>query len=463
MLDPADLSITEASQSIHGGHLSPTELLESCLARMDRVEGEVRAFASVNRERAMADATALTEELVDRGPRSPLHGIPMGIKDMIDVAGFPTRAGSHVLDGEPIPEDAPVAARLRAAGAVITGKTTTHEFACGITTPPTRNPWDLSRIPGGSSGGSGAAVAAGECIAALGTDSGGSIRVPASFCGVSGLRPRLGTTPPEGIIPLSWTHDTCGPMARTAEDLAMVWSILAPDFPVSTDLALSTLTIGIPDPLPALLEMDPEVEKATYTVADVLESEGAARQAVDLPPFKEWDVPRKVVVVSDMLAMHRQSGWYPQRADLYSEDTRAFIQRGEKITGADLVLARRELQGLGERFHSVFEQVDVLLLPSVILAAPTLEEALGKKEVASHWAESVFGGGRPLVPEVMRATGPVGWCGLAAASVPSGVTSDGLPVGVQFVARDETTALSAAARYQEVTDFHKARPLVHAA
>jgi Asp-tRNA(Asn)/Glu-tRNA(Gln) amidotransferase A subunit family amidase len=171
-------------------------------------------------------------------------------------------------------------------------------------------------------------------------------------------------------------------------------------------------------------------------------------------------VPRKVVVVSDMLAFHRQAGWYPKRSEMYADDTLAFIRKGEELTGADLVLARRQLHGLGEEFMRVFEQVDVLLLPTVIMPAPTINRALGNEAVASHWADSVFSGGRPLVPEVMRATGPVGWCGLASASVPCGFSTEGLPLGLQFVARDETTALSAAARFQEITEFHEARPPV---
>ena len=385
----------------------------------------------------------------------------MGIKDMIDVEGMPTRAGSHVLDDEPIPEDAPVVKRLREAGALIIGKTTTHEFAAGITTPPTRNPWDPSRIPGGSSGGSAAAVAAGECLAALGTDSGGSIRVPAAFCGVSGLRPRIASVPTEGIIPLSWTHDTCGPMARSAVDLALVWRVIAADAEVSTSLPISGMDIGILHPLQTILEVEPEVEEATYRAAQVLEAEGARPHDVQLAPFREWDVPRKMVVVSDMLALHQEAGWFPQRADRYSEDTAAFLRKGEAITGADLVLARRKLQGLGEQFLGLFDEVDVVLVPTAIRSAPTFEEAARRAAPAQPAAGLSFEDTRPLVPDVLRATGPIGWCGLVSVSVPSGFSSEGLPLGLQFVARDESTALSAAARYQALTDFHEARPPIH--
>jgi aspartyl-tRNA(Asn)/glutamyl-tRNA(Gln) amidotransferase subunit A len=448
MSELVELSLAEISGDIAGGRVSPAEVLEAVLARIDQVEPMVKAFASHDAERAQEDAAALTEELAG-GARSPLHGIPLGIKDVIDVEGLPTRAGSHVLDEEQIPSDAPVIKRLRDAGAVILGKTTTHEFACGVTTPPTRNPWDPHRIPGGSSGGSGAAVSASECIGALGTDSGGSIRVPAAFCGVCGLRPRKQTVPMDGIIPFSWTHDTCGPLGRSAEDLALVWRTMSEDATTTSDLPASGLRVGVPDPLQSILECRPEIERATHAAADVLESEGAKRYGISLPPFKEWGAARATVVVSDMLAAHQEAGWFPRRAAAYSEEARAFLESGLEITGADLTLARRKLQALGARFLAAFDVVEVVLVPTVIRTAPTIAEAREKAEPGKP---------PPLVPEIMRATGPVGWCGLVSVSVPSGFADDGQPVGIQFVARDESTALSAAARFQAVTDHHKARP-----
>jgi aspartyl-tRNA(Asn)/glutamyl-tRNA(Gln) amidotransferase subunit A len=377
---------------------------------------------------------------------------------MIDVDGLPTLAGSHALDDEPLPADAPVVKRLRDAGALILGKTTTHEFASGITTPPTRNPWDPSRIPGGSSGGSGAAVAAGECLAALGTDSGGSIRVPSAFCGVSGLRPRLETVPPEGIIPLSWTHDTCGPIARSALDLALVWQIMADEPADRTDLPISEMTVGIPDPLQSVLEVEPSVEAGTTAAAKVLESQGARLTSVELPPFKEWDAPRKAVVVSDMLALHRESGWFPQRVSRYGEATAAFIRRGERITGADLAAAHRTLRALRRRFVGALDTVDVLVIPTTVRSAPRLTEAERIAPLGKRPPDSTFADNRPLVADVLRATGPISWCGLVSVTVPCGFSSEGLPIGVQMVARDESTALSAAIQYQSVTDFHQARP-----
>jgi aspartyl-tRNA(Asn)/glutamyl-tRNA(Gln) amidotransferase subunit A len=448
MSDPADLSLREASDAIHKGNISPFELVEACLSRIAAVEPTIKAFAAIDAERASRAAATLTDELKRTGPRSRLHGIPIGVKDVIDVEGLPTRAGSHVLDDEPIPGDAPVIERLKDAGALIIGKTTTHEFACGVTTPPTRNPWDPSRIPGGSSGGSGAAVAAGECFAALGTDSGGSIRVPAAFCGVCGLRPRLGTIPMEGIVPFSWTYDTCGPIARAVLDLALAWRVMADDPTVTTTLPISQMRVGVLHPLQSILQVDSEVEEATLGAAKTMEAEGAQLHDVTLPPFTEWDVPRKMVVFTDMLAAHEEAGWYPQRSERYTDDATAFFRKGEEITGADLALARRKLQVLGEAFLNLFNDVDIVLVPTTIFTAPTIEEA-------NHRTQP---GQLPLSPDVLRATGPVGSCGLVSLSVPSGFSSNGMPLGLQFVARDESTALSAAARFQAATDFHKARP-----
>lgn len=458
MQNVADTSLEEAAAAIKAGRLSPVDALEACLSRLSEVEPTVRAFASIDTERARREAASLDRELREDGPRSVLHGIPVGVKDVIDVDGMPTRAGSHVLDDEPLPEDAPVIKRIREAGAIVLGKTTTHEFAAGISTPPTRNPWDPSRIPGGSSGGSGAAVALGECLAALGTDSGGSIRVPAAYCGVSGLRPRLDTVPPEGIIPLSWTHDTCGPMARSALDLAHVWSVMAEDPDLRTDLPVSETTIGVLHPIRSMLDVRPEVEEATTSAAAVLEGEGARLKNVELPPFQQWDGPRKTVVVSDMLAMHKEAGWYPDRKDRYGEGTLAFMEGAEKLTGTDLALAHRTLRALRRMFLSVFEQVDVVLIPTTLRAAPTWEEAERTPRPSEEPSDGAYVDTRPLPPQVLRATGPIGWCGLAAVTIPVGFSPEGMPLGLQIVAGDESRVLSVAARYQAVTDFHRARP-----
>jgi len=257
----------------------------------------------------------------------------------------------------------------------------------------------------------------------------------------------------EGIVPFSWTHDTCGPLGRSAVDLALLWRTMSNDPATSSELPVSRMKVGVLHPLQSVLEVIPDVETATYGVADTLVAQGAERRDVTLPPFKEWDAARAMVVVSDMLAAHREAGWFPERADRYSEEAAAFLRRGESVIGADLVLARRKLQALGDRYLALFEEVDVVLVPTAIFTAPTIEAA---------FAEAEPGKPPPLVPDVMRATGPVGWCGLVSVSVPSGFAADGMPVSIQFVAKHESTALSAAAGFQAATDFHQARPPVGA-
>ncbi|MGH2736403.1 MAG: amidase [Actinomycetota bacterium] len=444
-----DMSLVEASHAIKRGTLSPTDLIEACLARAAVAEPAIKAFAALDADQARRDAAALTDELRRQGARGPLHGIPIGVKDVIDVDGLPTRAGSHVLDNEPIPADAPVIRRLREAGAVILGKCTTHEFACGVTTPPTRNPWNPDHVPGGSSGGSGAALAAGECLASIGTDSGGSVRVPAAFNGVVGLRPRRETVPMEGIVPFSWTHDTVGPLGRSADDVAIVWRVMSEDRSATTELPLAHVRMGVFDPLRKVLEVEPDVEIAYEAAVDVLGRAGANTRNVRITPLAEWGEARAKVVVCDMLAAHRDAGWFPQRSDAYSDQALAFLRSGEAITGADLTLARRRLQGLGEELLALYDEVDALLWPTAILTAPSVAEAVAKSEPGKP---------PPLVPETMRATGPVGWCGLAGLSVPMGRASNGLPMGLQIVTEDESVALSVGAAFQKVTDHHSARP-----
>src|SRR2546422_10726421 len=213
---------------MRAGSLRASALLASILERIDEVEPDLRAFVLVDREGVQRAAVALDRELALGRLRGPLHGIPVAVKDIFDVAGFPTRCGCRAYDdAPPASEDSTVVARLRAAGAIILGKTTTHELACGVYTPPTRNPWDLERIPGGSSGGSGAAIAAGVVPGAIGSDTGGSIRIPASHCGLVGLKPTYGRISRSGALALSWSLDHVGTLTRTVEDAALMLSVLA--------------------------------------------------------------------------------------------------------------------------------------------------------------------------------------------------------------------------------------------
>jgi aspartyl-tRNA(Asn)/glutamyl-tRNA(Gln) amidotransferase subunit A len=448
--DPANLGLTQASEAIAAGALSPLELTNACLARARRLEDRLQAFTHIDESGARQQAEAATAELA-RGTRvGPLHGIPIAIKDLIDVAGLPTTASSRVLAGNVATTDATVVTRLRAGGAVLIGKTNTQEFAYGVVTAPTRNPWDTARIPGGSSGGSAVAVAGGMALGALGSDTAGSIRIPSALCGISGLKPRQSSLPMDGIIPLSWTLDSGGPMARSVEDLELMWRVLTGS--QSETAPLASLRIATPE-WDSLGDADAEVIDAVEGAIAVLGRTGARRAPVTLPPFELWDRPRNIVIATEALTAHREAGWYPDRADDYGPELVRSLKWAESITGEQLVSARRTLAGLARVWLSALEDADILALPTTPIPAPRSDE------VAAMRGESF----RPeVVIKLTRLCGPVNWCDLAAASIPCGFTREGLPIGLQLVARQESTVLSAAHSYQSRTDFHTRRPPLEA-
>jgi aspartyl-tRNA(Asn)/glutamyl-tRNA(Gln) amidotransferase subunit A len=366
----------------------------------------------------------------------------MGIKDVIDVRGLPTRAGSRVPDADPADHDAPVVGRLRAAGAVIVGKTATHEFALGVTTPQSANPWDRARLPGGSSGGSAIAVAVGACAAALGTDTAGSIRIPSALCGVSGLKPRREALPMDGIIAVSRSMDSCGPLARSARDLALVWKAMTGG---PAPARRAGVRVGVPREWPEAVDCD--VRRIVREAAMTLTSAGEAVAEVELPAFGAWTRPRGRVVVAEALEAHRRAGWYPARSALYGEEALGALRAGERLTSADLAAARRELAGYAARFRAALDVVDVIVLP--VTPGPAPRRDTGEPEGVRD---------ARLTRELTALCGPVNACGLAAVAVQSASIADELPMGVQFVSADEQTALAAALAFQEATDFHERRP-----
>jgi aspartyl-tRNA(Asn)/glutamyl-tRNA(Gln) amidotransferase subunit A len=446
MTGPADLSLAEAADALFERTLSPVELTEACLARVRRLDPVLQAFTALDEAAALEEARVLGDELARGHYRSRLHGIPVAIKDLIDVAGWPTTASSRVLAGNVATGDAPIVARLRAGGATVIGKTNTQEFAYGVVTAPTLNPWDTTRIPGGSSGGSAVALAAGMALGALGSDTAGSIRIPASLCGVSGLRPRRDALPMEGVIPLSWTLDSCGPMARSAIDLDLMWTVLTESKRASA--RWDGLRLATPE-WESLGEVDPEVGDAVEEAIQACVVAGATRSEVALPQFERWDRPRNVFLASEALAAHQEAGWYPEKADAYGPETLRSLRHAETISASKLVAARRTLESLARHWFEAFRDADLLALPTTPVAAPRIED-LARMQ-GSHFRPEV-------VVRLTRLCGPVNWCDLAAVSVPCGFTAAGLPIGLQLVARDETTALTAALAYQSVTEFHTRRP-----
>lgn len=436
-------TVRTAARQIRAGELSPEELAEICLARTRAVDPQVRAFVRIDESTVRAQARELARDARAGIIRGPLHGVPVAIKDVIDVAGVPTRCGSQVTDPVPAGADAPAVRRLRDAGAVIFGKTHTHEFAHGVTTPPTSNPFDLDRIPGGSSGGSAAAVASGQCPAALGSDTGGSIRVPSALCGVSGLRPLRAEVPVRGIAAFSPRLDTCGPIARDVRDLALLYEVLADRAcPLAGDI--SGFRVGVVDPA-GLGKLGEGIAEAVAAATEVLVSAGVEERPVAVPAFEAWSAARAQYVLTDFLAVHRDADFYPRRAHRYTAEVAAYLRHAETITASTRAEATVELQRLARRLEVACDDVQVVVLPTTAVTARPK-------------AECAFDPDRPgraaVIGTLMRLCGPFSWCGWAAVSVPCGVDTEGMPIGLQIAGRDVPTVLAVAAAYQDRTGHH---------
>ncbi|CAN5502419.1 Asp-tRNA(Asn)/Glu-tRNA(Gln) amidotransferase subunit GatA [soil metagenome] len=445
--DPADLDIAQTARTIASGELSPAELTAACLRRIAELEPTIRAFVTLDGEGAQEQARRLTEELSRSGPRSALHGVPVGIKDLVDVEGLPTTASSRVLEGNIASSDAPVVARLRAAGAVIVGKTNTQEFAYGVVSAPTRNPWDTTRIPGGSSGGTAAAISAGMTLAGVGTDTAGSIRIPSSLCGISGLKPRPDIVSVDGIIPLAPSLDACGPMARTVADLRSLFETL--DGGLGSTPEVREVRLAVPGS-PEVAGADAEVQSAVDSAVAVLEDEGLSRSEIDLEPFADWDRPRSMPLMLEALEVHSSRGWYPKLADRYTDETLGSLRYAERLTPEKIEALREPLAALIDDLESVFEEADVLVLPTTQTTAPTVDESSARDD----------GHRTPVVRNLTRLCGPVNVCRLAALSIPCGFDARSLPIGLHLVGRDEASLFAVAELYQSLTDWHTRRPPV---
>src|SRR5947209_17537261 len=324
------LSIREAAEEIHSGMATPTELVAEALERIDQLDGEIQAFVTVLRDQAYRDAEKAELEQRTGLYRGPLHGVPVAIKDIIAVKDVRMTAGSKVLADYIASEDATVVEQLRKAGAILIGKTNTHEFAYGTYTPPTRNPWDTTRVPGGSSGGSAAALAAGLCLGAIGSDTGGSIRIPAACCGITGLKPTYGRVSCYGVIPLSWSLDHVGSMGRSVEDCAIIFDAIArydPRDPNSVSgppaaasasliggaegrdpLSLQGIKLGVPSET-FVAPLDPEVRAAWQAALLVLKEEGA--EVVDIELSLPTITMYRRIQRPEATLAHIQKGWLP--------------------------------------------------------------------------------------------------------------------------------------------------------
>ena len=459
---PAALpTVTEAIAAIRAGTLSPVELIEQVLARIDRLDPLLESYVEVYSEAARAKAR-IVEDAIRRGdPVGPLQGIPVALKDLYDVAGSPTLAGSAVRTGHRADADSTVTRKLRAAGAVLTGKTVTHEFAFGVVSAPTRNPWDRDTIPGGSSGGSAAAVSAQLCLAAMGSDTGGSIRIPAGLCGLVGLKPTYGRVSKRGVAELSWTLDHAGPITRTVADAAVLLQTIAghdpddpgsvdepvPDYLAGLDAGIEGLRVGVPTNF--FFELaDTEVADAVHAALAVLVDAGAILVDVAVPDVElTGDVVMTIVGVEAAAIHHEHLRTVPES---YTADTRRLLLAGELISGTSYVNAQRARRLVAAGFRAALADVDVLASPTLPVTAPAFGAGtaqLGGEEVSVMSALNVL-------------TAPANAAGLPALAIPCGFSGAGLPLSLQLVGRpfDEATLLSAGQAYQRRTDWHARQP-----
>ena len=435
------MSIARLAERLRARELSPREAVGLYLDRIEAT-ASLNAFLSVRAEEALAEA--------DVAPAGPLHGVPVAIKDVIDVAGAPTTAASEILRHNVAVRDAESVARLRAAGAIVLGKLNTHEFAYGASTTsphfgPARNPWSPDRICGGSSGGSGAAIAAELAAGALGTDTAGSIRIPACYCGATGLRPSIGLVPTAGVVPVSRTLDTVGPIAGSAEDCSLLLEALAPSYRPDPDRGLAGLRVGVVEQL--FERADPAVAACVRSAVDELRSPGAAVEPVEVPLLEEAGTILQAILLPEAAEVHLP--WLRTRLADYGPDVRARLLSGLLLPSTAYATGLRARRWFLDGLLPLFDRFGVLVHPAMPVAPPAIED------------DTVLWNGErvPYRLSVIPYNSPWALAGLPVVSAPCGFV-DGMPMGLALVGRPggEATVLCAAAAFQRSTDWHERRP-----
>ena len=453
-----ELTIREAAELLRQKEISPVDLTTACLERIEQLNPQLNAFITVTPELALAQARDAETEIQRGRWRGPLHGIPIGLKDLFDTAGVKTTCASAMFADRVPTEDAAVVYQLKRAGAVLLGKQNMQEFAYGGTSVPSHygpvhNPWDPTRIAGGSSGGSAAAVAAGMCFGALGSDTGGSIRQPAAFCGIVGLKPTYGRVSTRGVMSLSWSLDHVGPFARNVADTALLLEEIAGydeldptsvDWPTENysellHMGVSELRIGLSRRL-FFAELDTEIEQAVNGALGVLGQLTKEICEVDLP-----DAPT-TVIAPEAFAVHRQ--YLSETPELYQTWTRDRLVAAGKIGTVDYVEGRRELERVRRSVNKVFATVDVLVTPTTPVSPIAIADAAGMDQP-------------PSPGEVwLRNTRPFNAYGLPTISIPCGFTRAGLPVGLQIAGPHfgESKVLALAHAFEQATEWHIKNP-----
>jgi len=459
-MDTQTLTITEALDAFKGGKSTHQDLAEACFRQIERFNPTYKAYITVI---PLQDSIKAQRPPASTAPLNhALRGISIAVKDLFNTAGILTTIGSKFF-AENIPdEDAFVVERVRQAGAIINGKTNTHEIALGITgnNPhygTARNPWNTERIPGGSSSGSAIAVATGMALGALGTDTGGSIRIPASLCGIVGFKPTRGRISTRGVFPLSWNLDHVGPLTKCVKDAALMLQVIS----VYDAIDPSSIKMLTGDYLGHLTDdmegrkvavgsgefietSDPEVLNAVHETAKVFEAMGCKIRDVNVDWMQEAALANKTMTQSDGAAVHRDR--LKEHPEMFGDDVRRRLEEGAKTTSTEYILARRTQSEVQKRCELFFESTDFLIVPTTPIAAPTIE---------GH--DAVEQAGR-----LTRFTAPFNLAGLPAISIPCGFTKEGLPIGMQIISRawGDAKVLNAAYAYEQATEWHKKFPAI---
>jgi aspartyl-tRNA(Asn)/glutamyl-tRNA(Gln) amidotransferase subunit A len=459
----AALTIAEAARAFRSRQLSPLELTRACLERIEALDGRLNAFITVLPERALAEAQEAETRLAAGQARGPLDGIPFAIKDLYETAGVRTTAGSKILADYVPQRDCTCVRRLTEAGMVLLGKLNMHEWAYGATTAvshfgPCHNPWDLERIPGGSSGGSAAALAASLCLGSLGSDTGGSIRMPASLCGIVGLKPTYGRVSKQGVIPLSDSLDHAGPMARTVEDAALILQAIAgpdPDDPTTSDRPVPDYAASLKGDIRGLRIGVPQNDALSGTSEDVLQAVeealrtlaglGAKVVEVAVPWLIEATVIWPSIVGPEAAHYHRQH--LEQRPDDISEQVRNRLLAGRNLLAIEYLRGLDVQRRIKADAAALFADIDLLVTPTTHVTAFPIDVELA---------------GASPEGRLHRFTAPFDITGQPAISIPCGFDPRSLPIGLQIIGRpwEEQTVLRAAHAYEQATDWHRRRPNV---
>jgi len=466
-MDLHELTLAQAAEAIKKKKVSPVELVEACLKRIEMVNGKTSAYISVFADQALDVASAAETMIAAGHDLGPLHGVPIALKDNVAVKGQRTTAGSKVLADWHPSEDATIARRLRSAGAIFIGKCNMHEFAWGGTSDnphygTVRNPWNTNKFSAGSSGGSGVAVAARTCYGSIGTDTGGSIRLPAAVNGIVGIRPTYGRVSNHGIIPLAWSMDTAGPMTRTVEDCAIMFNLIAghdpedgasvlqpcDDYTRDLHLDLKGLRIGVV-PGYFFTHLQLAVHDAVRGALKKFEDMGAV--IVDVPIASiEGNISAQLTVESVEPSAYHQK-WLRERSEDYGEDVRILLEAGELLMATHYVQAQRYRSLLRQEFMEAFKRVDVFICPTL----PFTATDVGAMKVVIESGQE-----EDMLSAIMQFTGVPSLTGLPSLSVPCGFDEQGLPIGMQIIGKpfDERTLFRVGAQFEAASQLHKRSP-----